>query len=139
MLALLLKSTPASIQHIIQMGIDNEWLRDEIYMQLCKQNNNNPNTGAEKKSRLYCWQLFALTCASFAPSPEFDAYLDVFLRTAEKSLAKNSAMEHWQECMKLAQFARQMLGESSMQGARLIAPTNMEIDALRLRRPVTPR
>eukprot|EP00743_Colponemidia_sp_Colp-15_P003174 GILK01003428.1.p1 GENE.GILK01003428.1~~GILK01003428.1.p1 ORF type:complete len:838 (+),score=147.49 GILK01003428.1:48-2516(+) len=57
---------------LLRNGLDAaEDVRDEIYCQLCKQTNDNPN----ELSTVRGWQLMALCASVFPPSTEFANYL----------------------------------------------------------------
>jgi myosin-7 len=103
-----------------------EEFRDEIYCQLCKQVNRNPNPASTVRG----WKLFALCTGMFPPSEEFACYLcSFFFRTAETSGV-------------VAEFAKYCLGRldrTMADGARKKPPTQMEIDAVQERRPITIR
>jgi len=64
------------IQCLLEKGIMNGQLRDEIYIQLCKQLSRNPSPD----SLLLGWQLMAVIVISFPPSKNFEGYLVQFIR-----------------------------------------------------------
>jgi len=64
------------IQDLLEKGIMNGQLRDEIYVQLCKQLSQNPSPD----SLLLGWQLMAVIVISFPPSKNFESYLIQFIR-----------------------------------------------------------
>jgi len=64
------------IQTLLEKGIMNGQLRDEIYIQLCKQLSRNPSPD----SLLLGWQLMAVIVISFPPSKNFESYLIQFIR-----------------------------------------------------------
>lgn len=64
------------IQTVIGHGIEREELRDEIFVQLVRQSNDNPN----KDQVVRCWALLALATAAFVPSKNFSRYLLTYLR-----------------------------------------------------------
>jgi len=64
------------IQSLLEKGIMNGQLRDEIYIQLCKQLTKNPNPN----SLILGWQLMAVIVISFPPSKNFESYLIQFIR-----------------------------------------------------------
>jgi len=64
------------IQCLLEKGIMNGQLRDEIYIQLCKQLSRNPSPD----SLLLGWQLMAVIVISFPPSKNFESYLIQFIR-----------------------------------------------------------
>ncbi|KAJ3441885.1 rho gtpase activation protein [Anaeramoeba flamelloides] len=53
-----------AIKKIIKVGLTNKNLRDEIYIQICKQTTNNPNL----HSNLRAWGALCLVTQSFPPS-----------------------------------------------------------------------
>jgi len=56
---------------VLQKGVDNRDLVDEIYVQLCKQLTDNP----KKESEARVWQLICMCVGTFPPSAEFTDYL----------------------------------------------------------------
>lgn len=64
------------IQTVIGHGIEREELRDEVFVQLVRQSNDNPN----KDQVVRCWALLALATAAFVPSKAFSRYLLTYLR-----------------------------------------------------------
>eukprot|EP00164_Ancoracysta_twista_P002922 GFYU01003889.1.p1 GENE.GFYU01003889.1~~GFYU01003889.1.p1 ORF type:complete len:313 (-),score=54.33 GFYU01003889.1:169-1107(-) len=61
--------------HVIQKGYKVPAVRDEIFLQLCKQTTNNPN----RRSCFRGWLLMAYCVASFPPSRKFEIYLQAYL------------------------------------------------------------
>lgn len=64
------------IQTAIGHGIEREELRDEIFIQLVRQSNDNPS----KEQTVKCWSLLALATAAFTPGKTFSRYLLTYLR-----------------------------------------------------------
>ncbi|GBC02411.1 hypothetical protein RclHR1_04600011 [Rhizophagus clarus] len=62
------------IQWLLDRGITYGELRDEIYVQICKQLNNNPNSESVRKG----WELLCVITVTFPPSKNFEAYLVQF-------------------------------------------------------------
>ena len=52
---------------ILQKGFENEFIADEIYIQLCKHMTGNDFV----ESELRAWQLMCLSVHTFLPSPDF--------------------------------------------------------------------
>nr|XP_034311051.1 unconventional myosin-XV isoform X10 [Crassostrea gigas] len=65
----------AMVDYIIQMGLQNEGLRDEIYSQIANQCWNNQNLGAIEKG----WNLMAACLSAFPPSKRLCKYLIKFV------------------------------------------------------------
>jgi RhoGAP domain/MyTH4 domain/WW domain len=65
------KKQSSLAQSVIDLGIRKGALRDEIFCQLCKQTNNNP----EQKSSIQGWKLMAMAAGTFAPSRNFQSFL----------------------------------------------------------------
>ncbi|KPM10210.1 myosin-VIIa-like protein 1, partial [Sarcoptes scabiei] len=64
------------IQSMIGYGIEREELRDEIFIQLIRQSNDNPS----KEQTVRCWSLMALCAAAFMPNKQLSKYLYTYLR-----------------------------------------------------------
>lgn len=64
-------------QEMLQYCLTETWLRDEVYCQLIKQINANPNPDSANKA----WQLMCLALETFPPPPEFENYLEMFIRS----------------------------------------------------------
>ncbi|KAJ4455341.1 putative Rho GTPase activation protein [Paratrimastix pyriformis] len=62
-------------KRVLQRGIANPDLRDELYCQLYKQTNSNPSSEGTLKG----WQLMALCSATFPPTRDFEMSLLAFL------------------------------------------------------------
>ena len=61
--------------YVLVRGQESPELADEIYMQLVKQATDNPRPLSGER----VWNLFALCCRAFPPSPEFEPFLLNFL------------------------------------------------------------
>ncbi|KAJ3442131.1 myosin vii xv [Anaeramoeba flamelloides] len=69
------------IKRILQNGIDHPELRDEIYVQICKQTSRNPNP----QSNLRGWGALCLVSQTFPPSEALKRYISKFLNYYSKS------------------------------------------------------
>ena len=70
-------SYPLVLGHeVIEAGIANPELRDEIYCQIIKQMIDNPSSASIRRG----WNLMALALSSFPPSDELENFLEMFLR-----------------------------------------------------------
>lgn len=63
------------IQKLVEIGISNEVLRDEIYSQVCKQLNKNPRPS----SIIQGWKLMSVLVVSFPPSRKLEDYLKYYI------------------------------------------------------------
>jgi hypothetical protein len=63
-------------QELLTICLTNLPIRDEIYCQLMKQLSNNPLPESKRKG----WNLMQLCLDTFPPGPEFENYLEFFLR-----------------------------------------------------------
>lgn len=71
---------------IIQQGVANPWLRDEVYVQLCRQTTENP----KRESLIRGWELMAICLSFIPPSPTFQpALLGYMNRHRDPSFAKH--------------------------------------------------
>ncbi|KAI9142865.1 hypothetical protein BKA69DRAFT_219046 [Paraphysoderma sedebokerense] len=67
------KSRHQCASYLIQMGMTNEKVRDELYCQVMKQITNNRSVKAESCKR--GWDLLALFCTFFPPSTTLEPYV----------------------------------------------------------------
>jgi Rho GTPase-activating protein 39 len=71
---------------IILQAVNNPWVRDELYMQLCRQTTENP----KRESLIRGWELLAICLSFIPPSPTFQpALLGYMNRHRDPSFAKH--------------------------------------------------
>ncbi|CAO3608897.1 unnamed protein product [Cunninghamella blakesleeana] len=63
-------------QTVLNFGITKGQMRDEIYVQVCKQLNNNPNGPSIKKG----WEILCVISVAFPPSKNLENYLTNFVQ-----------------------------------------------------------
>lgn len=64
------------IQAILTCGITKGQMRDEIYVQTCKQLHNNPSGESIRKG----WEILCIISVTFPPSKNLEAYLTDFVK-----------------------------------------------------------
>ncbi|KAG0378983.1 hypothetical protein BGX24_002136 [Mortierella sp. AD032] len=103
------------VLELIKKGLDHGELRDEIYVQLCKQLTENPSREGSIKG----WHLFTILLITFAPSKNLHDYLASFLNQhATTSLHPIPVM---------AQHCHDLLRRISKRGSRAKLLTLVEI------------
>lgn len=105
------------LHFIIGHGILREELRDEIFCQICKQLNNNPNSISFKKG----WILLSLCIGCFPPSENFELYLREFIRNGPELYAP---------------FCETRLDRTIQNGARKQPPSLMELKGCKTTDPI---
>lgn len=105
------------LHFIIGHGILREELRDEIFCQICKQLNNNPNSISFKKG----WILLSLCIGCFPPSENFELYLREFIRNGPELYAP---------------FCETRLDRTVQNGARKQPPSLMELKGCKTTDPI---
>lgn len=103
-----------------------EELRDEVLCQIIKQTTNNPSP----ESALKGWMLLGVCTGAFAPSKEFEPYLMSYCEA------------HREDGGGVGDYATFCLGrikKTTELGPRKEVPTDMEIEAVKLRLPVLVR
>jgi hypothetical protein len=70
----------ADLKSLVNIGILHGELRDEIYVQLCKQISENPNKGAYGNSVFRGWQMMCVLATGFPPSKNLEEYIKSFIR-----------------------------------------------------------
>lgn len=103
------------VLELIKKGLDHGELRDEIYVQLCKQLTENPSREGSIKG----WHLFTILLITFSPSKNLHDYLASFLNQhATTSLHPIPVM---------AQHCHDLLRRISKRGSRAKLLTLVEI------------
>ncbi|XP_054274187.1 rho GTPase-activating protein 39-like isoform X2 [Macrosteles quadrilineatus] len=60
---------------ICNLGYNKPALRDELYIQICRQTTENPRRESLRRG----WELLAICLSFFPPSPKFQTYLDSYM------------------------------------------------------------
>merc|ERR1712137_449791 len=66
-------------REVLEKGIQEPDLRDEIYVQIIKQVTNNPNPSSTEKG----WKVMNMSLNCFPPSREFENYLEIYFRNRD--------------------------------------------------------
>lgn len=130
-------SSKGSYQHaseIVAIGISApEVLRDEIYVQICKQTRNCPDTDALVRA----FTLLSLCTGHFPPSNELAPYLRLYL--SQTASASNNLTDDAAAAKAIADIANYALGSLRavlLTGARVHGASAQEILACEQRMPV---
>lgn len=105
-----------------------EELLDEVYCQLFKQTNENPDA----TSCLRGWELMALCAGLFPPSSKLEKYLLSYIRQTVEN-------QPYPGVDKMAEYTLLRIVKSLELGARSESPTEMEVAAVREISPVSLR
>lgn len=111
-----------SIQSIVAYCLERDELRDEIYCQLMRQVNNNP----DPESQLRGWHILCVCCVSFPPAKVLYRYLLTFIRIAQKDNLVGS----------YADWALEALKKIKLNGICRIVLSEVEIEAIREHQPI---
>ncbi|KND03644.1 uncharacterized protein SPPG_01117 [Spizellomyces punctatus DAOM BR117] len=100
----IMKSDPAAAvtdtHTLLEKGIAHGGLRDEIYVQICKQLKNNPDGESVYRG----WILISVVTIAFPPSKNFEDYLKNFVQQHQGSTAGKVAMvvQHcWKKLLRI--------------------------------------
>lgn len=93
-------------------------LRDEAYMQLCKQTTENPSATSCQKG----WELMSLFLASFPPSKNFKHFLQDHL--------KKNVQPQYKECKELVDMCTSQMDKIVTMGQRKQVMSTVEIQCL---------
>ena len=107
------------IQDIIGRGLQFPELRDEVYIQLCKQTTKNPKVELCVRG----WELMALCCGAFLPTKGFLRYLCAFIQS-------NISGEG--DIGRFASFCLKRLTKTLSVGTRRFPPSSTEIEAYKV-------
>ena len=107
---------------ILQLGLAEELVRDEIWIQLMKQ-----GTGNNRESVGKVWQLIYLCSKTFPPSEELYLYVQVFVWTRSQRVTDSEGPK----VHELAKTTLEELERTHNDGPAESCPSSEEIDALR--------
>lgn len=119
---------------IITQAVANSWLRDELYVQLCRQTTENP----KRESLIRGWELMAICLSFVPPSPTFQpALLGYMNRHRDPSFAKHfPEIGKWPIHVQVSHYATiacrrlERIGSSGKKQAK--KPTDDEINHSRV-------
>ncbi|KAG8224927.1 hypothetical protein J437_LFUL006286 [Ladona fulva] len=76
-------------------------LRDELYVQICRQTTENPRRDSLKRG----WELLAICLAFFPPSEKFQPYLDGYMNRHRDSLLDFPEVGKWPIHIQISHYA----------------------------------
>lgn len=100
-------------------------LRDEVYMQLCKQTTDNPRVASTIKG----WELMVFCIATFPPSKLLKGFLQDFIKKAIKD-------NQQEQVTALAEVCLKHLPKILLMGQRMQVPSKLEMSCLIEVKPV---
>jgi len=107
---------------IVSKGISVKTLRDEIYVQICKQTTDNPTRESKKKG----WEVMAYCVSFFPPSEELLPFLASYI------LAEMQQREGERD---IATYCIRALRRTMQNGSKKVPPSTAEMDAIDKRQP----
>ncbi|TPX36113.1 hypothetical protein SmJEL517_g01598 [Synchytrium microbalum] len=122
------------IQNIITTGLEMPELRDEIFVQICRQV-TAPRTGnipGWDAIVMIGWQIMALTTSCFPPSKLFSKFLQAFIQRTLEGLKSNA----FSSILKLAHSCEANLRNVMLNGPRKQPPSIAEILAIKNGTPI---
>ena len=108
-------------QEITKRMLGYEALRDEIFLQICKQVSNNPRIESELKG----WELMNIAVCTCRPSNDFFKYLKAFM---QRSFTASSGHELKARLIKMALISLEKSRKSKF--SRTMPPSLAEIAAI---------
>ena len=108
-------------RQVIQRGIEERSLRDEIYCQIVKQTTENPN----KESNIKGWILLCMCTGCFLPTEDFSKYLVGHVQET-KELDEGPMAEE----AKYAKMCYERIGRTLQKGRRKHAPGEFEMECI---------
>jgi len=76
-------------KEVLDKGLANDKMRDEIYLQTVKQLTNNPNQESVRKG----WKILLLCLEIFPPTDRLENYLEIWLRNTPESKANDKYLK----------------------------------------------
>eukprot|EP00456_Euglypha_rotunda_P068051 TRINITY_DN591_c0_g1_i7.p1 TRINITY_DN591_c0_g1~~TRINITY_DN591_c0_g1_i7.p1 ORF type:complete len:814 (-),score=159.41 TRINITY_DN591_c0_g1_i7:107-2548(-) len=123
------KSSKGPIDHAKKMlrnlMVSPVGLRDEVYMQICKQTTNNPKPASSVKG----WELMTFCLATFPPSKNLKRFLLDYIKKAVSSGGDD-------QVKRLAKVCGDRVGTIVLMGQRKQVPSTLELECLQKMQPV---
>ncbi|OZJ06875.1 hypothetical protein BZG36_00023 [Bifiguratus adelaidae] len=128
-------SEDEEIQSLLDKGIAHGQLRDEIYVQLCKQLTHNPDSGSSYRG----WELMCVLTTTFPPSKNLERYLTTFIdrkrinensnpsNTPNATISESSESSTTAAISTMASYALLKLLRTCQKGSKGKVPTIPEI------------
>ncbi|XP_023714791.1 filaggrin isoform X3 [Cryptotermes secundus] len=117
---------------ICNYGYSKPGLRDELYIQICRQTTENPRRESLRRG----WELLAICLAFFPPSPKFQSYLDGYMNRHRDPGFDFPEVGKWPIHVQISHYATvsckrlERIGHTGKKAPR--KPTVEEIDQARL-------
>ncbi|XP_034241312.1 rho GTPase-activating protein 39 isoform X2 [Thrips palmi] len=117
---------------ICNIGYGKPALRDELYIQICRQTTENPRRESLRRG----WELMAICLAFFPPSPKFQSYLDGYMNRHRDPSFDFPEVGKWPIHVQISHYATvackrlDRIGVSGKRSPR--KPSVEEIDQVRL-------
>jgi hypothetical protein len=122
------------LHRIMEAGIQTPELRDELFVQICRQLTPNPSLSMKNWEEMEAtgWYLMAIMCSTFPPSKILSRHLLNFLSTrGEEDKVGNS-----KECVKFGKYSEATLRKLMLNGARKHGPSTLELASIRTQSPI---
>lgn len=113
-----LKPVAEQMIYIAEKGIRNGGLRDEIFVQMCKQLTQTPTSEQTEVG----WKFFQVLTATFPPSKNLENYLKSFIAERFQKFPKDSQLYI------ISKYALTSLGKTCKTGPRGRSYTPLELD-----------
>jgi len=124
-------------QEIVEAGYGNICLRDEIYIQLCKQVSDNPRRESLRRG----WELLAICLGFFPPSETFQPYLLGFIQKHNNPNMDFPEIGRWPLHVQISHYAGicnkrlERIGQSGRLIAKKPSPEDIDQSRLQIFRP----
>ncbi|KAJ3341766.1 cytochrome c oxidase subunit 1 [Gonapodya sp. JEL0774] len=126
----------AAAKKIITIGIEYPELRDEIFVQICRQVSEPAKVPKNwNEIRQNGWIMMALATSAFPAGKAFSKFLLAFIRRTEEQ-TKSKDKEDQSTLHKLVVMARAGLKQISLNGPKRLPPSSSEIQAVVTTSPV---